>query len=164
MVAGARLGTVNFQHQKQMLQLILHLIGDYVTQSDWMAQNKTKRFAPAAAHAIVYSLPFLLLKPSWTAFAVILVTHFLIDRYRLARFVVWAKNVIFEPAMWGAWWRSKDGKTQPKDFATHSKFCWSNCSGTGYPSETPPWLAVWLMIAADNTLHLIINYAALRWL
>jgi hypothetical protein len=27
-----------------MNQLLLHLIGDYVTQSDWMAQNKTKSF------------------------------------------------------------------------------------------------------------------------
>ena len=74
-----------------MLQLILHLIGDYVTQSDWMAQNKTKAHFPAAAHALVYSLPFLLIG-SWQAFAVICATHFLIDRFRLARFVVYAKN------------------------------------------------------------------------
>jgi hypothetical protein len=135
-------------HTLNMLQLILHLIGDYVTQSDWMANNKTKRFAPAAAHALVYSLPFLLLQPSCAAFSVILVTHFLIDRYRLARFVVWSKNVVLTPYF---------GQSDPR-------MRWSNCSGTGYPSDTPPWLAVWLLIAADNTLHLAINYAALRWL
>ena len=136
-----------------MIQLILHLIGDYVTQSDWMAQNKTKRFAPAAAHAIVYSLPFLLLKPSWTAFAVILITHFLIDRYRLARFVVWAKNVFFDPAYW------QNHNTHIREHVLPKYW-----TATGYPADTPPWLAVWLLIAADNTLHLAINYAALRWL
>ena len=143
-----------------MLQLILHLLGDYVFQSDWMAQNKTKRFAPAAAHAVVYSLPFLLLQPSLVAFLVILVTHFFIDRYRLARFVVYAKNIILDPAGWRF--------VGPMDTAAlaerERRWAWSNCSGTGYPSDAPPWLAVWLLIAADNTLHLAINYAALRWL
>lgn len=131
-----------------MIQLILHLLGDYVLQSDWMAQNKTKCSKAAAAHAIVYSLPFLMLQPSWEAFVVILDTHFLIDRFRLARYVVWAKNVLGMPA-------SEYGK---------AKWKWSNCSATGYPSDSPPWLAVWLLIAADNTLHLAINWLALTFL
>jgi hypothetical protein len=143
-----------------MLQLILHLLGDYVFQSDWMAQNKTKRFAPAAAHALVYSLPFLLLDPSLAAFLVILVTHFFIDRYRLARFVVWAKNVLLDPSFWRMH-LVRDRETME---AFLGRWSWPNCSGTGYPSDAPPWLAVWLLIAADNTLHLAINYAALRWL
>jgi hypothetical protein len=134
-----------------MLQLILHLIGDYVTQSDWMAQNKTKQFGPAFCHAVVYSLPFLLITNSPAALAVICGTHFLIDRYRLARFVVYAKNVILSPH-------------RPCDREYIERWRWSNCSGTGYPSDAPPFLAVWLLIAADNTLHLAINYAAIRWL
>lgn len=134
-----------------MLQLILHLIGDYVTQSDWMANNKTKRSWPAACHAVIYSLPFLLLRPSWAAFAVILGTHFLIDRFRLARLVVYTKNVILSPH-------------RPCDLEYIERWRWSNCSGTGYPSDAPPWLAVWLLIAADNTLHLAINYTALTYL
>ncbi|WP_348269736.1 DUF3307 domain-containing protein [Edaphobacter paludis] len=128
-----------------MEQLILHLLGDYVTQSDWMAANKTKASFPAFAHALIYSLPFLLLigsapKPI-LAGLVIFGTHFLIDRFRLARYVVFAKNFLGSP------WPE-----------------WSDCSVTGYPSARPAWLAVWLLIAADNTLHLAINYAALRWL
>lgn len=126
-----------------MIQLILHLFGDYVTQSDWMAQNKTKRSWPALCHAVVYSLPFLILKPSVTAFAVILGTHFLIDRFRLARFVVYAKNWMAPASAWHPW---------------------SECSGTGYHKDSPAWLSVWLLIAADNTIHLAINYAALTWL
>ncbi len=150
-----------------MIQLILHLIGDYVTQSDWMANNKTKRFLPAALHATVYSLPFLLLEPSWTAFSVILGSHYLIDRYRLARFVVWAKNVFLSPACPLFHFmnpRKLYDATAKELVAEMDRLKWSNCSGTGYPSDCPPWLAVWLLILCDNTLHLILNYTALRWL
>lgn len=125
-----------------MLQLILHLIGDYVTQSDWMALNKRRSSAVAFLHAAVYSLPFVLVAHgSPTAYNVILWTHFLIDRFGLARYLVFAKNFMGWP------W--------PK---------WEDCKATGYPSDRPTWLTVWLLIAADNTMHLAINYAALRWL
>lgn len=125
-----------------MNQLILHLVGDYVTQSHWMAVNKTKKSGAAIIHAVIYSLPFLILHPSALAFLVILVSHFFIDRFRLARFVVYAKNSM--------------------DLEQYRP--WSECSETGYPKDVPAWLAVWLLIACDNTMHLAINYAALRWL
>lgn len=124
-----------------MEQLLLHLFGDYIAQTDWMATEKTKRSVAALAHATVYSLPFLLLNPSIAAFLVISATHYLIDRYRLARYIVFAKN-----------------------WATNQALKWEDCSATGYHKDTPPWLAVWLLIVADNTMHLIINYSALRWL
>jgi hypothetical protein len=123
-----------------MLQLILHLTGDYVTQSDWMAINKTKSLPVAIIHATVYSLPFFLLG-SFPAVIAIWASHAVIDRYRLARYVVFAKNFL--------------GKPWPN---------WSDCIATGYPSERPAWMAVWLMIIADNTLHLAINYSSLRWI
>lgn len=134
-----------------MIQLILHLLGDFVLQSHWMAENKGKNTFAAAVHAIAYSLPFLLLQPSWTAFSMILGTHFLIDRFRLARFVVWAKNQFYV-------------NNGPDFWEQKVRMRWSNCSATGYPADVPPWLAVWLLIAADNTLHLLCNYTALRWL
>lgn len=124
-----------------MEQLLLHLVGDYITQTDWMATEKTKRNTAAGVHALVYGLPFFLLTSSWLAVSIIISTHYLIDRYRLARFVVFAKN-----------------------WATNRSLCWADCSATGYPGATPPWLAVWLLIIADNTIHLCINYGALRWL
>lgn len=126
-----------------MNELILHLIGDYVTQSDWMANEKTKRAIPAFAHAVVYSLPFLLLRPSLVAFLVIFGTHLLIDRFKLARYVVYAKNWLAPASYW---------------------FAWSDCAATGYHKDRPVWLAVWLMIAADNTMHLAINHLSLRFL
>ena len=151
-----------------MEQLILHLIGDYVTQSDWMAQNKAKSFWPAWIHAGIYSLPFLLLGPSKVAITVIFLSHFLIDRYRLARFVVYAKNVFLFPWFMSEVWQlqSERGDTDARrKLDEWGVLCdWNECNATGYPSDRPAWLAVWLLIAADNTLHLAINYASLRWL
>lgn len=155
-----------------MEQLILHLIGDYVTQSDWMANGKTSKYGPALAHAIVYSLPFLLLRPSWIAFAVILVTHFFIDRFRIAKYVCYLKNFIAPVAAvmdagefcTEVYQGKKQVSTLDGELIFDWKFRWENCKATGYPSETPPFLAVWLMIIADNTMHLTINFLALKYL
>lgn len=141
----------------QMTPLILHLIGDYVTQSDWMAQNKTKCSFAAWCHASVYSLPFLFIGSLW-AFYVILITHFFIDRFRLARYVVWAKN--FLAPRWIGYVES-EADNNPVLVRNHP---WESCQGTGYHRSAEPWLAVWLMIAADNTLHLAINALSLNYL
>lgn len=153
-----------------MEQLILHLIGDYLTQSDWMAQNKTKDDRAAITHALLYSLPFLLLtgvsQHGTAAWVTIFITHFFIDRYRLARYVVWAKNWL-GPKI--PWYREPGGVTDV-DNGIVERFCmqptppFADCAATGYPPNRPAWLAVWLLIVADNTLHLAINYMALRWL
>ena len=144
-----------------MEQLLLHLIGDYVTQSDWMANNKTKSHLPCLIHATFYSLPFLLLTYSPLALLTIWSTHFFIDRYRVARYVVWTKNLIIAP---------RDRKRivfvgeVSHEWFMNERYLWENCKTTGYPSETPAWLAFWLMIIADNTMHLTINYLSLRFL
>lgn len=123
-------------------QLLLHTIGDYIIQSDWMAIEKTKRSLAAAIHAVTYTASFLLLTRSIAALAVIAGTHFVIDRWRLARYVCWAKNRI-----WPGW--------RP----------WSECTRTGFPDDKQPaWIGLWIMIVVDNTMHVIINGAALRWL
>jgi hypothetical protein len=121
-------------------QLVAHAVGDYILQSDWMATEKTKQNAAAAAHAFTYTLPFLFLTRSLAALAVICGTHFAIDRWRLARYVVWLKN-----------WM---GPNRP----------WSECVATGYPADRPAWLTVWLLIIADNTMHVLCNGLALRFL
>ena len=124
-------------------QLVCHLVGDYMLQSDWMATEKTKRSLAAGLHAGSYALPFLFLRPSFAAFAFIVGTHFVIDRWRLARYVCWVKNYL-APA----------GYNPP----------WIACQATGYSPEKPPWMAVWLLIIADNTMHLLCNGFALRFL
>lgn len=148
-------------------QLVAHLAGDYILQSDWMAENKTKRTLPAAIHASVYSSLFLLFRPSLASFAVILVTHFLIDRFRLARYVVWAKNWM------GPFYQRVIIRTDRFGNADFQTEHWkrknptpgfAECKATGYPPDRPPWLAVWLLIIADNILHIVINGLALRFL
>ncbi len=124
-----------------MEQLLLHLLGDYITQTDWMAREKVRRSWAALVHAVVYAVPFLLITSSVNALAVILLTHFVIDRFRLARYVVFAKNWLNQPSL-----------------------RWSDCCDTGFPKNVPIWMATWLMIITDNTMHMMINYAALRWL
>lgn len=124
-------------------QILAHLIGDYILQSDWQASQKTKDISAAALHAFVYGLPFAFLQPSVAAAFFIVLTHFVIDHWRLARYVVWLKN-----------------QAAPAEFRSR----WSDCVATGYPSSRPPWMAVWLLIIADNTLHLLCNGVALRWL
>jgi|SRR6266850_429475 len=123
-----------------MEQLILHLIGDFVTQSDWMARNKTTHSWVALCHAIVYSAPFFLIG-SVAAVGVIFATHFVIDRFRLVRYLIWAKNCL-----------------------APSHHPWAESAETGFHKSTPEWLAVWLMIVVDATMHLACNYSALRWL
>lgn len=116
-------------------QFVAHAIGDYILQSHWMATEKTKNSIAAAIHAVTYTLPFLLLTQVPATLAVICGTHFLIDRFRLARFVVWLKNGPWHPL-----------------------------TATGYQDHVPAWLSVWLLIAADNILHVVINGAAIWYL
>ncbi len=73
-----------------MLQLLCHLTGDYLLQTSWMANNKTKSWIAAITHACVYQLPFwFVLHPSPLALLVIFGTHAVIDRFRLAK--LWCK-------------------------------------------------------------------------
>lgn len=127
-----------------MEQLLLHLLGDYITQSHWMAENKVKDSRAAFIHAGIYTLPFLMLTRSIPALALIFFSHAAIDRFRLARYVIWAKN----------WMGPGPIHSAP----------WADCQKTGFQPDVPDWLAVWLLIVVDNTLHLTINYVALRWL
>lgn len=127
-----------------LLIVLAHLTGDYLLQSDWMANEKTKRWWPAVVHGWTYTIPYaLFVTHSQWALLVISVTHIVIDRYRLARHVVWAKNLL-----------------APRRY----RYPWAECSATGYHRSRPEWLAVWLMIIADNTLHLILNVIAVLYL
>lgn len=152
-------------------QLLCHGVGDYLLQSDYMAQMKTKDLRVAFLHATFYSLPFLLLKPSLAALLVITCTHAVIDRYRLARYVIWLKNWI-APA-WLLSCGCKDAVVLDTGFDSCCNRCgkrsirqrpFSECSATGNDPSRPPFLAVWLLIITDNILHVLINALALRCL
>lgn len=150
-------------------QIVLHAIGDYVLQNDWMATQKTKRWAAALAHVVVYTLPFILLTRSIPALVVIAATHYAIDRWRLARYLCWLNNFLAPkwievPACNCATLPGDNGCTDCGKTKMVRNYPWSECSATGFHKDRPAWLAVWLMIITDNVLHLLCNAAALRWL
>jgi hypothetical protein len=162
-------------------QLLAHAVGDYVLQSDWMANEKTKKSVAALCHVLTYALPFLFLRSSWPALAVIVSTHFIIDRWRLARYVVWAKNWLgFRPEHQRCAALADDGSACPYPPVRYEWHCYAHrcdppsrspinpsfdtCKATGYPPDRPAWLAVWLLIIADNIMHVLINGLALKYL
>ena len=103
--------------------ILAHFVGDYIIQNHWMAVRKLESWPVALVHGFSYTIPYIFVTQSIPALLVIALTHALIDRYRLARYVVWARNQL-APAKW-----------RP-----------SLDSATGSPESAPPFLAVWLMI------------------
>ena len=120
--------------------LLAHLVGDYLLQTEYMANAKLKSWLWASLHGFVYTLPFIFITQSLPARLVIGGTHAIIDRYRLARYVVWFRNQI-----------------TPKG----QRYA---LTATGTSGNTPPFIAVWLLFIADNILHLLINLLAVMYL
>jgi len=128
-------------------QIVAHLVGDYILQSHWMATTKTQKglvgIVAAVIHAVLYTLPFVLITQDWGALSMICWTHYIIDHYRLARYVVWLRN-----------WMAPE-RNNP----------WVDCQpfGVNTRKHTGPWLHGWLLIIADNTMHLLINGLVIWW-
>ena len=144
-----------------MEQLLVHLLGDFVLQTSWMALNKNKKSFPCLVHVLIYTSCFLLLTTSWKALLVIGATHFIIDRFPII-----VKKLI--------WW---------KNHFPSGYFPYSYCDTTGYYDNSPYnsnvgeceisnkfdrprlfFVTCWLYIITDNFLHLTINYFALKYL
>jgi hypothetical protein len=116
-------------------ELICHLIGDYCLQNHWMAARKTSSWFAASIHGLAYMVPFVVLgSASVAALLVMLATHVVIDRFRLARYWVEFYGI-----------------------GTGGVFCPSQ-------PPAPDYLRVWLLIIVDNTIHLTINRAAIELL
>lgn len=122
-------------------QLVAHLVGDYLLQSEWMAARKTRQSAATLFHCVFYLIPFLFITQNPYTLAVIGGTHFVLDRWNLARHFIWLKN--------SPWPDSPS---------------WQDRTETGFPADTPPWLAGWLLIIVDNTLHIVINGFAIHFI
>lgn len=123
-------------------QLLAHLTGDYLLQTDWMAQEKTRRWLPAVVHGVTYALPFVVLTRSPARLAAIAASHTVIDRYRLAKHLVWAKEQVLTP--------------------TSHCYPTSEAGPYGYHTDKPEWMAFWLMVAVDNLAHVVINKLVLN--
>lgn len=123
--------------------MLAHLCGDYIAQSDWQANEKNKSPAVALLHGASYAACFVPLTRSPKALAVIGGSHAVIDHWRLAKHVVWAKNQI-----------------APAEY----RYPFAEAGPHGYVADKPDWLAYWLLFLCDNTMHGLVNRWALkRW-
>lgn len=139
-------------------QLLVHGIADFfLTQGSYQAVNKSKRTGPALLHALLYTACFLILTQSWKALLVIGVTHFLIDRYSIPKYLIFAKEWIFNPKSWRATWASSNHN----GYFDHVGDEWGRAN---QDKIRPPFISWWIYIITDNLFHLIINYLALKYL
>jgi len=132
-----------------VIQVFCHLIGDYFLQSDWMATNKKKHWWPAIKHSLFYSVPFLLVTRHPLALFVIFSTHLVIDHFDFLKYLNMLKNGMLRTRFTG------DGGAWDRDIPENKM---------GYSLDRPDHIVHWLVIIQDNTLHLILNYLAIRFL
>ena len=69
-----------------LLALIGHLVGDYLLQNDWMANNKKERSFPCLVHAGIWALCVVLFAGwGWQAGLALGICHFVQDRTYLVK-------------------------------------------------------------------------------
>lgn len=72
-----------------MIQLIAHLLGDFVFQTDEMAKNKPNfdfyGWWWCLLHCIIYALPFLTITQNFQPIFLIFFSHFIIDKFGIAK-------------------------------------------------------------------------------
>lgn len=132
-----------------MIQLFLHLLGDFFLQNDWMAVNKSKYnklgWLTCSLHCLLYSIPFGLYYHSWPVFLLILLSHFIIDKFTLATYYTklinntWLADSCTLQAKLGF-------KGSPDD-----------------PDRRPDYIAVWIHIIRDNSIHIAGNYFIIQY-
>ena len=125
---------------KLILGFLFHLVGDYLFQNHRMANEKTKSTSMAVAHGCSYSILFLVFSlTNFVGFLIILISHILIDRFRLVKY----------------WIALINGNIRNKKALQVNN---------GFPEGIPPFLSVFLVIVIDNTFHLLINSACIIFL
>lgn len=142
-----------------MEQLLVHIFGDYIMQSDWMALNKSKKTLPCLIHVLIYTSCFLLLTTSWKALLVIGVTHFLLDRFHTPlKRLIWLRGHL-NPRFIYPEYEDCNISGYYDDHKLHSEEM--KCK---YGEPRLFFITIWLYIIHDNFLHLTINFLALKYL
>ena len=148
-----------------MEQLLVHIFGDFVCQSDWMALNKSKRTIPCLVHVLIYTACFLILTTSWKALLVIGVTHFLLDRFHtpMKRFI-WLRGHLNPTLTYPEYGKCDTTGYYDDSLYNSKKFTSGDGSTELYHKPRIFGISIWLYIVHDNFLHLVINYMALKYL
>ncbi|TDA67200.1 MAG: DUF3307 domain-containing protein [Clostridia bacterium] len=76
--------------------LVGHLVGDYLVQTSWMANNKASQWLPLLAHVVVYTAcVYLFSLPAggigYSGLALILIAHVILDHRRVV--IWWVRTV-----------------------------------------------------------------------
>lgn len=129
-----------------MEELLCHLWGDFPLQFHEMAIEKTKSWKWVLIHVSIYGIPLLFLQPSLTAWLVMVGSHAIIDRYRLAG--VWCQ---FYGVGYPGWYGYLKSLMAADKEVVHFKA----------PSAD---FGMILMIVVDQVFHLTINHLALMYL
>lgn len=123
-----------------MFELLLgHLVGDYLLQNEWMAQNKSKNtwlgWLTAFIHCIIYTLAVCLIMWEWNIIWVVAVffSHFFIDKFAF-----------------GYWYLK-----HIKGLDTYSyKMVWLSELRAGFNAV--------IYTVTDNTMHLVLMWGAYK--
>ena len=143
-----------------MEQLLCHILGDYILQSDWMAMNKGKKTVPCLVHCFIYTLPFLILTQEWKALLIIFISHFIFDRWHiLLKRVIWIKNHLnprFEFPDYE--WCNTTGYYDDSPYNTYPEKLidgWKYMRPKGWETPRHFFITIWLYIITDNFFQAI---------
>jgi hypothetical protein len=117
-----------------------HLLGDYVFQNTWMAENKKSRWLPCLVHCLIYTFFVALatnFSPLWVC--AIFLTHFPIDKWG------WVDK-------WMVMW----GSRSPSKFLGLQ----STIGGDLNKHILVGGFTAFVYIVVDNTIHLVLMLAA----
>lgn len=147
-----------------MEQLLVHIFGDYLLQSDWCAMNKAKRTLPCLIHVLIYTACFLILTTSWKALLVIGGVHFILDRWPIIiRRLIWLKNHIGPGFKYVPFYKADATGCYDNLMADVLYKPYTREVINGF-SPRLNYITIWLYIITDNFLHLLTNYLALKYL
>jgi hypothetical protein len=158
-----------------MEQLLVHVFGDYWTQSCWMGLNKSKKTLPCLIHVLIYTSCFLILTTSWKALAVIGITHFILDRFPIIlKRLIWFKNHLmpyfgyppFEKCNVTGYYDNIMNEVTHKPYEEQYCYEWveKGKRKVVVSQARLNYVSMWLYIIKDNWCHLAINYLALKYL
>jgi hypothetical protein len=87
------------------LAFLGHLVGDYIFQTDWMAQNKKHKTIPCAIHSAIWSACVVLFTGwGWLPFVLLFAIHFLQDRtYFIRNWMHWIGQDNFATGTYAPW-------------------------------------------------------------
>lgn len=120
--------------------IVGHLVGDYLLQNDWMAQNKKHEDLPCAVHCFLWALAVCLFAGwSWYIGFLLFWLHYIQDR----------TNIV-------AWWMRLKWKDQYR-FMQCDDFDLTDM-------RVIPGLGPWSIIVVDNVWHIVTIWAVWRFI